>query len=423
MKKKAVVLCLSLAMAVATLSACGGKDGGTNQQSEKAAETAKAEASKTEDAEADRAGKIDEGIIPLYRAEFESEIRGIAPADLLYFDNFSKYFPVSSAGTDDNGREIYRYENIESFDLKFAGDNFEEVVKTRSNPDKIDPETTTTVKIGFLYDQFGELSVDIAAGEKNDRKYDLVPLFFDKNKGCLVCYYFTKDEDGQEKPSLNEIYYDDYMQCLGNMNPVKDPGEYGFTAMPSADTRTSDELIPLFKAELWDEIMDVPPADLYSFEKFSYYFPVREVITDENGFFIYGIENDAAMEMRDYDYFKNLEDGTRYDVNYYFYGKAEGSIISNYWLVDGYSDQELDSQMVSAKDIFSMKYDSYAEAGRQDFLPLLFDKTKGCFVGYRPDYSENNGSGYSVIEYYYNSYDFPNDTGIPVKDPALYGFK
>ena len=106
------------------------------------------------------------------------------------------------------------------------------------------------------------------------------------------------------------------------------------------------------------------------------------------------------------------------------------------WLVDGYSDEELDSQVIEAKDYFSSAYERYTEVGRPGFLPLYFNKTKGCFVGYEPIPSEDwfssevilnslppeyNGTGYSIMELYYDSYGYGgNEFSV---NPALYGLK
>ena len=357
-------------------------------------------------------------IIPLYKAEYEEEIRKINPLDLLYFDHFSQYFPLTSAKEDEQGRKLYQLENGNSFDLTY--DDFDLAVGY--GLEGIDPKTTTTVEMYFISDF--NLTIRAESDENSAKINNFVPLFYNQTKGCLVGYKITAGNNPAESEvKLSEVHHG-YTEALsfgqdstGAMIEI-DPGEYGFTDLPTVDTPTIDEIITLVKPEFAGDIKNISPADMYEFDNYSKYFNV-ETFSDEDGFVIYHLESEGDIKLRDFYNDINTDNFTAYGVDYYAYGRS-GELLGGMYI----NEEKSISDFGDLSGYYDFKKGNA-------FVPLLYNKTRGCLIGYVPEaalqmltesgYETYNGSQYFLIELYYGSM-MPFVDIMPATNVGRYGF-
>ncbi|MBR3340956.1 MAG: hypothetical protein IKG30_04980 [Clostridiales bacterium] len=395
------------------MTACSSKTGNDETENTDTKSTSAEETTVTTETEPE--GDV---IIPLYKPEFEDEIREVNPVDLFYFEHFEHYFPISSVKEDENGRKMYQLEYGNTFDLTY--DAFD--LEFGYSLEGIDPMTTTSVEIYFM--QNISFQIVASADGNSDNMSNFVPLFYNQTKGCLAGYSVTAGANSTESVvRLVEVQHG-YTQPLtysndtnGTTIDVEDPGEYGFTTIPTADTPTLDVIVPLYKPELENEIKSVSPADLYEFDNYSKYFPVETVSDD--GFTIYQLVKNGDIKLRDVYNDINTDNKTLCGVEYYAYGRS-GDVLGGF-----YYDE--DKSILDFNDLAG--YYDYSK-GRA-FVPLLYDQTRGCLVGYVPEESlqafkeENiptyNGSQYYLIEMYYGS-TMPFVSVFPASNYGKYGF-
>jgi len=116
-------------------------------------------------------------IIPLFKSEYESEVKQASRLDLFKFDRFEKYFPIA---TGDKGDNMYKLECDRPITLKVE-------------PNMIDFNgvTVKSITIGVYFEKTsGETEIE-AYYELNGEMRSMgsfVPLFYNEVKGCLVGY-------------------------------------------------------------------------------------------------------------------------------------------------------------------------------------------------------------------------------------------
>ena len=358
-------------------------------------------------------------IIPLYKPEFEDEIREVSPYDLLYFDTFSYYFSVSPAKTDDSGRTLYQLDQFKTFDLKYDSES----LATGYSLEGADPDTTTNV--GVYFSGFNMLRYTQVYGECDGKTDNMegtgsfIPLFYNQTRACLVGYNIVSNS-GKTEVHLREVYHG-YISMLNfehkdGMTPdVDNPEEYGFTTIPDADTPTRDVIIPLYKPEFEAEIRKVSPAELYEFDNYSKYFPVETI--SEEGLTYYKLKADSVFQVRDVYNDTNTENKTLYGVEYYAYGRP-GDVLGGMVITE-------DKSVLDLGDLSGYYDISKGHA----FVPILYNQTRNCLVGYVPEESVQAFSdseltsydGYYLIEVYYGSM-MPGMDVFPAYNPGRYGF-
>lgn len=158
-----------------------------------------------------------------------------------------------------------------------------------------------------------------------------------------------------------------------------------------------DVIIPLYYSGKESEIRQVNPADFYDYSNFTmYFYPVTPAgRTLDNGFELNTI-NYGTRFVLSADPISG-QTGT-YDVDIYFY----------------------------CGDLDTMMYMMYYEVGDTNgvldsFIPMWYNETKGCLVGYNR-LNEDGEISYVLYEVYYNPIRNNLSRSQVVEDPSLYGF-
>lgn len=354
-------------------------------------------------------------IIPLYKPEYEDEIRAISPADLVYFDHFSNYFPLTKSKVDDNGKELYQLDFGDSFDLRY--DSFS--LETGYSLEGIDPATTESVKIYFTKSgPLKSLSVKCECGEQSDDVSGFIPMFYNQTKGCLVGY-----RSGYPETKLVEVYHGygsvlSYEKIDGEFIEIINIEEYGYNKLPDVNAMTIDTLMPLYKKDKESEIKTVAPDALYEFDKIGDYYDIEEYDSDGEGFYIYKLKVGTDMTLEDIVTYNPDGDEMIYGVDYIIYGRT-GDISAGF-----YVDKE--KTMMETGSL--AEYYDFSKGN--SFIPLFYNQTKQCLVGFLnestlPMFKDNNvatykDSSYYFVELYYGP-SMPFGSIFPA-EPARYGF-
>lgn len=128
------------------------------------------------------------------------------------------------------------------------------------------------------------------------------------------------------------------------------------TTTTTSTVPEEDELIPLFKSNLSiDDIKKATPEDLHNFDKFSSkFFSLKDSGKKKGKAKLYQIEGGESFTIRSY------SDKTQtIDVKLYFYKAGKDVAV----VAEHGNDTKLKSQ--------------------SPFVPLFYNKTKRCLVGYR----------------------------------------
>lgn len=158
-----------------------------------------------------------------------------------------------------------------------------------------------------------------------------------------------------------------------------------------------DVIIPLYYSGKESEIRQVNPADFYDFSNFTmYFYPVTPAgRTLDNGFELKTISYGSTFTLS-----ADPIDGVdeTFEVQIYFY----------------------------CGDLDTMMYMMYYEVGdtsgvMDSFIPLWYNQTKGCLVGYNRLNNEGEIS-YVLYEVYYSPIMGSLSRSQAVEDPSLYGF-
>ena len=353
-------------------------------------------------------------IIPLYKPEYEDEIRAISPEDFLNFDHFSYYFPLTKSKVDDNGKELYQLDFGDSFDLRY--DSFS--LETGYSLEGIDPATTESVKVYFAsWGPLDNLSLECECGSQSDDIRGFIPLFYNQTKGCLVGY---KTEEPATK--LVEVYHG-YIQVLeyerndGELADIKNIEDYGFTALPEANGLTIDTFVPLYKTDKENEIKTMSPDVLYDFDKIGEYFDLEEHDSDGEGFSVYKLKTGADIVLKDTVTSNPDNEDMLYKAGYIFYGRT-GDISAGF-----YVDEE---KTIMETGSLSSYYDF---SKGNSFIPLFYNQTKQCLVGFVPEavvqmFKDSNVATYKDTPYYvvevYHGPSMPYGDIFPA-EPSRYG--
>jgi hypothetical protein len=177
-------------------------------------------------------------------------------------------------------------------------------------------------------------------------------------------------------------------------NPTQTPTE---EPTVSVTEPVGDVIIPLYYSGKESEIRQVNPADFYDYSNFTmYFYPVTPAgRTLENGFELNTISYGTRFVLSADPI--SGQTGT-YDVDIYFYcGNLDTMMYMMYYEV-GDTNGVLDS-----------------------FIPMWYNETKGCLVGYtRLD--EDGEISYVLYEVYYNPIYNNLSSSQVVEDLSLYGF-
>jgi len=180
-------------------------------------------------------------------------------------------------------------------------------------------------------------------------------------------------------------------------NTEKQTQESAEPVTESVTEPIGDVIIPLYYSAKENEIRKVDPADFYDYSNFTmYFYPVMPAGKNhENGFELNKIKYGTRFVLSADPLVG--ETGT-YDVDIYFYcGDLETMMYMMYYEV-GDTNGVLDS-----------------------FIPMWYNETKGCLVGYNR--LNNDGViSYVLYEVYYSPIRGSLSRSQAVEDPSLYGF-
>ena len=373
--RKTVSAVLCPVLAVVTLAACAGKtDNGTDDLNDVTNEEVTEESEPTETTEEELSGEV--VIIPLYDSAYESDILSSSPDSFKSFSTFGTYCPFhSTQETTVNGDTFYQLDTVNSVTLKSAPTDGE--------------RSTYEAELYFWHREDTDLLVVTCEGDgiKGGGFVDFVPLFYNQTKGCFAGYSF-KDE-----ATFTEYYYS---KDVGRFIIVDaDPSEYDFYP----EEKVEDTLVYFY----WmneDKIRESSAEYLYDFMNYSYLFDAL----------VTGKLLDDHTELLNYEYGTNFvisacpDEGTdeKYDIELYYFSDAQevlGMIEEGNLGV--YYEYEGDGKIL------------------WPFVPLLYNETKGCIVGYSAE--SGDLSDFELSELYFSG--ASNElVAVPVEDTSVYGF-
>lgn len=224
-----------------------------------------------------------------------------------------------------------------------------------------------------------------------------------KGLATLLCLVMTfgilsgcNKANTDSKPTEDSV--DTSIEESTTVGPTEEPTTES-TEQPteSVTEPVGDVIIPLYYSGKESEIRQVNPADFYDFSNFTmYFYPVTPAgRTLDNGFELNTI-NYGTRFVLSADPISG-QTGT-YDVDIYFY----------------------------CGDLDTMMYMMYYEVGDTNgvldsFIPMWYNETKGCLVGYNR-LNEDGEISYVLYEVYYNPIRNNLSRSQVVEDPSLYGF-
>ena len=171
----------------------------------------------------------------------------------------------------------------------------------------------------------------------------------------------------------------------------------GESEVIESEASQDDVIIPLYYSGKENEIRQVNPADFYDFSNFTtYFYPVTPAgRTLDNGFELKTISYGSTFTLSA-DPIDGVDES--FEVQIYFY----------------------------CGDLDTMMYEMYYEVGdtsgvMDSFIPLWYNQTKGCLVGYNRLNNEGEIS-YVLYEVYYSPIMGSLSRSQAVDDSSLYGF-
>lgn len=186
--------------------------------------------------------------------------------------------------------------------------------------------------------------------------------------------------------------------------PTEQPTESVTTEQPSEEV-----IIPLFPEENRDQIHQMDPMELLTFSEFYQLFNISG--SGKIG------QGEGGLELLTNDYLNRS-----YEVS-----NAPSNSSRTTHTITIYIKQSMNNQIVNNPDgplTFTYYVDDVEVLSSGRFIPLYYNETKQCFVGYWYTLNQSTGvaESYTFVEWYYNGESTPMVGVEDVADSSLYGF-
>ena len=180
-----------------------------------------------------------------------------------------------------------------------------------------------------------------------------------------------------------------------------------------SDNQPGEEvIIPLFPEENREQIYQMDPIELLKFGNFYQMFNIHG--SGKTDYVVDGLAG-GELELLTNDYFNNS-----YEIS-----APPSDSSSTTYPTTIYVSQSMNNQITNDPNspVVLVFYVDGAKVGATmgNFIPLYYNETRHCFVGYLIDFNESTGEaeGFRLVEKYYNGNYWPV---VDVADPSLYGF-
>jgi len=189
--------------------------------------------------------------------------------------------------------------------------------------------------------------------------------------------------------------------------PTEQPTESVTTEQPGEEV-----IIPLFPEENRDQIYQMDPMELLKFGQFYQMFNIHG--SGKTDYVVDGLAG-GELELLTNDYFNNS-----YEIS-----APPSDSSSTTYPTTVYVSQSMNNQITNDPNspVVLVFYVDGAKVGASmgNFIPLYYNETRHCFVGYLIDFNESTGEaeGFRLVEKYYNGKFWPV---VDVADSSLYGF-
>lgn len=177
-----------------------------------------------------------------------------------------------------------------------------------------------------------------------------------------------------------------------------------------SDNQPGEEvIIPLFPEEKREQIYQMDPMELIKFSQFYQMFNIHGSGKMDQG--------EGGIELLTNDYLNRS-----YEVS-----NAPSNSSRTTHTITIYIKQSMNNQIVNNSDgplTFTYYVDDVEVLSSGRFIPLYYNETKQCFVGYWYTLNQSTGEAesYTFVEWYYNGESTPMVGVVDVADSSLYGF-
>lgn len=186
--------------------------------------------------------------------------------------------------------------------------------------------------------------------------------------------------------------------------PTEQPTDSVTTEQPGEEV-----IIPLFPEENREQIYQMDPMELLKFGQFYQMFNIHGSGKMDQG--------EGGIELLTNDYLNRS-----YEVS-----NAPSNSSRTTHTITIYIKQSMNNQIVNNSDgplTFTYYVDDVEVLSSGRFIPLYYNETKQCFVGYWYTLNQSTGEAesYTFVEWYYNGESTPMVGVVDVADSSLYGF-
>ena len=195
------------------------------------------------------------------------------------------------------------------------------------------------------------------------------------------------------------------------IDSTEDPVTTDSTEVPTAtaEPQKGEVIIPLFPEENSDQVHQIDPMELITFSEFYKLFNICGSGKMDQGA--------GGIELLTNDYLKR-----GYEVS-----NSPSSSSRTTHTIMIYIRQSMNNQIVNNPDgplTFVYYIDDVEVLASGRFIPLYYNETKQCFIGYwfNLNLSTGEAESYTLDEWYYNGSSTPKVGVVDVSDPSLYGF-
>ena len=177
-----------------------------------------------------------------------------------------------------------------------------------------------------------------------------------------------------------------------------------------SDNQPGEEvIISLFPEEKREQIYQMDPMELIKFSQFYQMFNIHGSGKMDQG--------EGGIELLTNDYLNRS-----YEVS-----NAPSNSSRTTHTITIYIKQSMNNQIVNNSDgplTFTYYVDDVEVLSSGRFIPLYYNETKQCFVGYWYTLNQSTGEAesYTFVEWYYNGESTPMVGVVDVADSSLYGF-
>ena len=194
-------------------------------------------------------------------------------------------------------------------------------------------------------------------------------------------------------------------------NSTTDPVTTDPTEAPTAtaEPQQGEVIIPLFPEENSNQIHQMDPMQLLTFSEFYQLFNISGSGKMDQG--------EGGIELLTNDYLNRS-----YEVS-----NAPSNSSRTTHTITIYIKQSMNNQIVNNPDgplTFTYYVNDVEVLSSGRFIPLYYNETKQCFVGYWYTLNQSTGEpeSYTFVEWYYNGESTPMVGVEDVTDSSLYGF-